>query len=77
MQVLLHMAFQGTEIPCGFYIVGDIAYTLSSTLLVPYSGAVKKKKMMMFSTFTYLSFGYKLSSHSASFKTSGESSRKP
>jgi hypothetical protein len=44
-------AFQGTalnyflqEIPRGFYVVGDSAYTLSSSLLVPYSGAVKKRK---------------------------------
>ena len=32
------------EIPRGFYAVGDSAYTLSSSLLVPYTGADKKKK---------------------------------
>jgi hypothetical protein len=32
------------EIPRGFYTVDDSAYTLSSSLLVPYTGADKKKK---------------------------------
>jgi hypothetical protein len=31
-------------LPRGFYLVGDSAYTLSSSLLIPYSGADKKRK---------------------------------
>jgi hypothetical protein len=44
-------AFYGTalsnfiqNIPCGFYLVGDSAYTLSSSLLVPYTGSDKNRK---------------------------------
>jgi len=44
-------AFYGTalsdflqDIPCGFYIVADSAYTLSSSLLVPYTGSDKNRK---------------------------------
>jgi len=44
-------AFHGTalsyflqEIPRGFYLVGDAAYTLSSTLLIPFSGADKRNR---------------------------------
>jgi hypothetical protein len=43
-------AFHGTalsyflqEIPRGFYVLGDSAYTLSSSLLVPFTGSDKKK----------------------------------
>ncbi len=43
-------AFHGTalsyflaEIQHGFYVVGDSAYTLSSSLLVPYTGSDKKQ----------------------------------
>jgi hypothetical protein len=32
------------EIPRGFYVVGDAAYTLSSSLLVPYTGGDKRNK---------------------------------
>lgn len=44
-------AFHGTalnaflqEIPRGYYVVGDAAYSLSATLLVPYTGADKRNK---------------------------------
>jgi hypothetical protein len=44
-------AFHGTalnaflqEIPRGYYVAGDAAYTLSATLLVPYMGADKRNK---------------------------------
>jgi hypothetical protein len=44
-------AFHGTalnaflqKIPRGYYVVGDAAYTLSVTLLVPYTGADKRNK---------------------------------
>jgi len=44
-------AFYGTalsdflqDIPCGFYIVADSAYTLSSSLLVSYTGSDKGRK---------------------------------
>ena len=30
-----------SQLPAGFFVVGDNAYTLSSTLLIPYSGATK------------------------------------
>jgi hypothetical protein len=52
------MAFHGTalsyflqEIPWGFYLLRDSAYTLSSSLLVPYTGADKKIYEMMCLTF--------------------------
>jgi len=32
------------DIPCGFYIVADSAYTLSSSLLVSYTGSDKGRK---------------------------------
>jgi len=44
-------AFHGTalnhflhDIPRGFYVVGDAAYSLSATLLIPYSGADKRNR---------------------------------
>jgi hypothetical protein len=44
-------AFHGTalnhflhEIPQGFYVVGDAAYSFSATLLIPYSGADKRNR---------------------------------
>ena len=53
-------AFYGTAlqhflevIPRGFYVVADSAYTLSSSLLVPFSGADKKGWTTTFLTFIY------------------------
>jgi hypothetical protein len=32
------------DLPDGFFVVGDNAYVLSPTLLIPYSGNEKKKQ---------------------------------